>query len=52
MKRQEAGEICILRSSLVFTFHQILLGSDQEGEIGGACSMHGRCEVCLKIVGW
>jgi len=42
-KWQEAGENYILRSVIIYRFHQILLYGDQikEDEMSGACSTHG-----------
>jgi hypothetical protein len=50
--RQEAGEDCILRSSIICTLHQILLGqSSHEDETNKECSTHGRNDKCVQKFG-
>jgi hypothetical protein len=49
---REAGEDCIMRSFITCMLHHILSGDQvKEDEMGGACSMHGRCEKCIQNFG-
>jgi hypothetical protein len=52
MKIQEAGENCLMRSSMPRSLHHTLLGSHQinEHEMGGACSEHGEMRNTYKIL--
>jgi hypothetical protein len=47
-KWEEPGEDCLMRNFVTSVLHQILLRlANQEDEMGGACSMHGRDDIYI-----
>jgi hypothetical protein len=46
-KQREAGENCVMSSSIICAVHQILLGSEVN-KTGETCSTHGRSEKLVQ----